>query len=284
MNLVMYAPMLARELVELQKVIDGFERGTSIEEAEEYWQKVSGVVDTVTRDLRSYITHIENQVKIGRRKDYLKRGLEPPNWELPARYPEPLVDFRRLKSKISGLPDVAMREEAANNIAYELIGVAEEEVEKTGRLPKPVDYAYDTFPPPHPEPEAPLILLLPYWRSPDSAVVDDYEHWKIATNSWREKGESESAAEIERMAPPLSWAEVIYYYIQSLNDSREEPEANRRRKELTYHIYPELMAYCLECDSQFEIKRNNPGQLVCPKCNQNKRQRRRRANKKWSKQ
>lgn len=168
--------------------------------------------------------------------------------------------------------EVAARADSALQLAYELVAAAE-----TGKLPEAFRIVYDTIPPDVDEPTAPLILLFPFWDKPNSPVMEDEQRWGLATSRWGRRHDGRVQAHIENMQPALTWAEVLYHYLVSLDDARGDPEADRRRKEMVWHINPTAEAYCLECDELFEVSSRNPGQLVCPRCNQRKRQRRSRA-------
>lgn len=73
--------------------------------------------------------------------------------------------------------------------------------------------------------------------------------------------------ELRQLNPPLTWGEVLFYFI--------EDDVSARKK-LNGLFFPPGNRYCLQCDERFRLSENNPGYFRCPKCSARIRQRRKR--------
>ena len=84
--------------------------------------------------------------------------------------------------------------------------------------------------------------------------------------------------------PPLTWAEVLYHLLRSLEEERGNAPMDQHRKEFRQGLFPLSEAphperligevICFECDREFYVDKHNPGRLVCPKCRGKWRQQR----------
>lgn len=83
---------------------------------------------------------------------------------------------------------------------------------------------------------------------------------------WEGDGQSE---ELTSFNPPLTFEEVLFYFIENYSPSREK----------LLRFFPTVLRHCLECDRLFSLSKNNPGYFRCPKCSTKIRQRRRRGGK-----
>jgi len=84
----------------------------------------------------------------------------------------------------------------------------------------------------------------------------EVSHWKMGL-----------LEELRQLNPPLTWGEVLFYFIEDDVSAREN---------LNGLVFPPGNRYCLECDKPFLLSKNNPGYFRCPRCSAKMRQRKKR--------
>lgn len=80
--------------------------------------------------------------------------------------------------------------------------------------------------------------------------------------------------ELQGLAPPFTWGEVLYHYITYLTDNRDSIGLKALDK-----FFP-TQRYCLKCDRLFRVSKYNPGHFICPRCSAKARATRYRERKK----
>lgn len=111
-------------------------------------------------------------------------------------------------------------------------------------------------------------------RTPDFAE----EIWKMLGNRIDMRFQ-----ELKGMKPPLTWGEILYYFLQDLEDHRSDPVADRQRKHIAQYLFPVRKFYCLDCDRPFAVDNRHPGHFICPRCQAKERKRRERQRKQGDK-
>jgi len=93
-----------------------------------------------------------------------------------------------------------------------------------------------------------------------------FEMCALVAKDVLEEAEVEGVSgKLKRLNPPLTWAEVLYRYIYC------DPSIGREKIE---QLCPcTITRYCIRCDREFVVFKNNQGYFRCKKCSQTLRQR-----------
>lgn len=189
---------------------------------------------------------------------------------LPQRQPlEAVVDLRGVRTSLLAMDTVsqASRQIAALEVVQQIIAYISAELKKIlGTKEASLREAEESEP--------------AHWATHLMALVNGYgdqavagaqeedfagAYWKIFDDELRRR--------LEQFSSPITWVEILFHFLRSLEDHRGEAEADRRRRQIARYFTPRQEFYCVDCDRPFALDSRHPSRLICPRCRAKRRKR-----------
>ena len=258
--------------------------GKSLSELEAYWTEVLNHCERILKAAHDF----RSSAITDRMFAYLEAGSSLD--EMPKLHPrtdEPVVDLQRLRSQ---LPAAGKALEERASVA---LSVAEVVIDQLNKIEMEVRGTREIEP--DPSWPCPLLALcngygdVPVcgpWKAPgvseddDRAEISEGQMWvPIMGRSEQPEVATSLAEEVQTLKPSLTWAEVIYRFLRSLEDHRGNPVVDKRRRAMSKWTSSPLHTYCMECWRLFVLDSRHLGRFVCPRCRAKHRKREERRRK-----